>query len=144
MRSPDEMLALLPHRPPMRLVEDVVEVVPGAMARTRRRARHDDWYFDGHFPGRPVVPAIVLIELVAQTGGLAVGAGDATPLSYRVAAVGRFKFPAPSAPGALLETTARVAGAMGALLRIEGTVTADGVPVAAGEVTLARVTPGQP
>ena len=138
------MLALLPHRPPMRLVEEVVEVVPGAMARTRRRARRDDWYFDGHFPGQPVVPAIVLIELVAQTGGLAVGAGDAAPLSYRVAAVGRFKFPAPSAPGVLLETTARVTGAMGALLRIEGTVTADGVPVAAGEVTLARVTAGQP
>jgi 3-hydroxyacyl-[acyl-carrier-protein] dehydratase len=143
VRSPQEILALLPHRPPMRLVEDVVEVVPGKMARTRRLTRPDDWYFNGHFPGQPVVPAIVLIELVAQTGGLAAGADEVAPLSYRVAAVGRFKFPAPSAAGALLETTAQVTGAMGALLRVEGTVTADGVTVAAGEVTLALVAGAQ-
>src|ERR1700687_4453850 len=66
---------LLPHRPPMRLVEEIADLVAGRSARGLRVARPEDWYFQGHFPDDPVVPAIVLIELLAQTGGLAVASG---------------------------------------------------------------------
>ena len=55
----------------------------------------------------------------------------------RVAAIGPFKFPAAAGPGATLEARARVAGRMGGLFKIEGTVTADGVLVASGSLTLA-------
>jgi 3-hydroxyacyl-[acyl-carrier-protein] dehydratase len=132
---------LLPHRPPMRLVEELVELVPGVRARCRRQTMSDDWFFQGHFPSHPVVPAIVLIELVAQTGGLAAGAGEGVagrPIQLRVAAVGSFKFQAGASPGALLDVTARVAGHMGGLYKIEGEVTADGRIVATGSVTLAE------
>ncbi|HEY8550681.1 MAG TPA: FabA/FabZ family ACP-dehydratase [Vicinamibacterales bacterium] len=136
-----DWLARLPHLPPMRLVEEVADVEPGVSARARRWTRGDDWYFDGHFPDDPVVPAVVLVELLAQTGGLAAGsaADGATPLALRVAALGPFKFPGAAGPGMLLEATARVAGRMGPLVKIEGTVTADGVLVASGSVTLAEV-----
>ncbi len=123
----------------MRLVQHVLEVRPGEMARCSRRADPGDWYFQGHFPGTPVIPAIVLVELLAQTGGLAAASvpGD-TPLALRVAAFGSFKFPRGSGPGVTLEATARVAGRMGGLYKIEGEVTADGVVVAAGSLTLAE------
>lgn len=138
-----EYLALLPHTPPMRLVQEVVAVEPGHQAICRRITRPDDFYFQGHFPDQPVVPAIVLIELLAQTGGLAAGAprdGDPhVPRALRVAAVDGFRFPAGCGPGVTLEATARVAGRMGGLFKIEGTVTADGVLVAKGSVTLADV-----
>lgn len=136
-----DALLLLPHRPPMRLVEEIVEIVPGARAVTRRLTRPDDWFFDGHFPGQPVIPAIVLVELLAQTGGLAAGApapgADAQPLQLRVAALGPFKFPAGAGPGVTLEAEARVIGAIGGLYKIEGEVRADTRTVASGALTLA-------
>lgn len=133
---------LLPHALPMRLVEEIVELVPGVSARCRRLTRDDDWFFQGHFPGQPVVPAVVLVELLAQTGGLAAGApveGSLhRPTSLRVAALGPFKFPEGATTSNLLEASARVAGRMGGLVKIEGHVTADGRLVATGSLTLAE------
>src|SRR5262245_26324966 len=97
----------LPHRPPMRLVEHIVDVAPGESARATRVAHPDDWYFRGHFPDDPVVPAIVLVELLAQTGGLAAVVDGETAQALRVAAIGPFRFPAGARPNQLLEAHAR-------------------------------------
>ena len=136
-----QWLDLLPHQPPMRLLEDVVSVGPGKEAVGGRRAKREDFYFQGHFPHDPVVPAVILIEMVAQVGGLAAGAPDPgeepRPLQLRVAAVGSFKFPAAARPGARLEASARIVGQLGGLYKVDGAVTADGVVVASGSVTLA-------
>jgi len=139
------LIDCLPHQPPMRLIEEVVAVEHGASATARRIARPDDFYFQGHFPGQPVVPAVILVELLAQTGGIAVAAPAAPvedapseKIQLFVAASGPIKFPSAAAPGAVLEAHARVAGRVGGLFKIEGTVTADGVLVATGSLTLAR------
>jgi 3-hydroxyacyl-[acyl-carrier-protein] dehydratase len=136
-------LDFLPHKPPMRLVDEIRELVPGQRAVGARRTAAGDFYFDGHFPNQPIVPAIILVELLAQVGGLAaaspVDGNMESPLQLRVAGFGPFKFPAAAGPGVDLEARARVAGKLGGLYKIEGEVTADGRVVAAGSVTLAQV-----
>jgi len=137
------LIDCLPHQPPMRLLEEIIHLTRGQTATARRVAKPEDFYFQGHFPGQPVVPAVILIELLAQTGGLAVAApeesGEGVPrvTELRVAAIGSFKFPAAAGPGATLEACARVAGRLGSMYKIEGEVTADGRLVAAGSLTLA-------
>ena len=126
----------------MRLVEEIVDLVPGQSARGLRVARPDDWYFQGHFPGDPVVPAMVLVELLAQTGGLAAASDDhQSPAGrmLRIAAVGSFKFPGGARPDQVLDARARVVGRIGGIVKIEGEVLADGRRVAAGSLTLAEV-----
>jgi len=125
----------------MRLLQEVVDVVPGERAVGQRVARSGDFYFDGHFPDSPVVPAIILIEMIAQTGGVAAasaeGGTNTTRPQLRVAAIGPFKFPVAAGPGVTLKATARVVGRLGLLYKIEGDVTADGCLVASGSLTLA-------
>jgi 3-hydroxyacyl-[acyl-carrier-protein] dehydratase len=135
-------LERLPHRPPMRLLEEIQELEPGARCRARRVTKPDDFYFQGHFPHAPVVPACVLIEMIAQAGGLAAGtseSSDAARLQLRVAAFGPCKFPAAAGAGETLDVEARVLGGLGGMYKIAGEVRAAGVVIARGEVTLAEV-----
>jgi 3-hydroxyacyl-[acyl-carrier-protein] dehydratase len=136
-----DLLDLLPHRPPMRLLDEIVDLEAGARARGRRILRPDDFFFDGHFPGDAIVPAVILVEMLAQVGGLAAAApagaeASEEPVRLRVAGIGPFKFPAAARPGDALDVVARVAGKLGGLYKIEGEVTADGRVVATGSVTL--------
>jgi len=67
---------LLPHRPPFLFVDDIDEIVPGESARGRWRLAGDEWFFSGHFPGRPTLPGVLMCEAIAQVGALAVLADE--------------------------------------------------------------------
>ncbi len=70
--SPAEVLSLLPQRPPFRFV-DVVDEIDAERIVARYRFRRDEFFYAGHFPGRPVTPGVILIETMAQVGVVALG-----------------------------------------------------------------------
>lgn len=65
----DQIQRLIPHRYPMLLIDKIIDVVPHEKAVGIKNVTYNEWFFTGHFPARPVMPGVLIIEALAQTAG---------------------------------------------------------------------------
>jgi 3-hydroxyacyl-[acyl-carrier-protein] dehydratase len=139
--SPDEVAALMPHRPPFLFVDRVTALESNQFIVAERLLRPEESFFAGHFPGRPIMPGVLVGEALAQASGLLLGLSEpappASPVVYFLAAA-NLKFLRPAAPGETLVLESRLENALGGLFRFQVTARVETAVVASGVVMLAR------
>ena len=107
----EEIKGLLPHREPMLLVDEL-ELGQDGTAHGKYRVRGDEFFLQGHFPGNPVVPGVILCEIMAQSCALLVGA-EAFGKTPMYTGLDKVKFRNPVRPGDTVEVIASLERRMG-------------------------------
>ena len=131
-----EIQKLLPHRYPFLLVDRVVSIEPGKALRAYKNVSVNEPFFEGHFPGHPVMPGVLVLEALAQASAIlayrSTGFDPAQKVTYLMAIDGA-KFRRPTIPGDRLELEVEVLRFKGSILKTRGVAKVDGEVVAEGE-----------
>ena len=133
------ILNLLPHRYPFLLVDRVVECVPGESIIAYKNVSINEAFFQGHFPGLPLMPGVLVLEALAQAAALAAATGMENPEDkmYLFTGLEGVRFRAPVRPGDRLELRCAVLRRKMRLCKVEGKAYVDGKLVAEAELTAA-------
>lgn len=140
------VLAALPHRYPMLLVDRVEEIVPDQSIRAIKAVTINEPFFQGHFPGRPIMPGVLIVEALAQAAGVlaieSLGLAGSGKLVYFMAIDGA-KFRTPVEPGCLLTLEAEFVQKRATVCKFVGRASIDGKLAAEANFTAMIADPPQ-
>ena len=139
--SSEEILGLLPHRYPFALVDKVIEHIPGKKAVALKNITINEPQFQGHFPNRPLMPGVLIVESMAQVGGLIVTQMPDLPKGLFVfAGINNVKFRRPVIPGDQLIITCELLSIKRKRFgKIKGEAHVDGKLACSGELMFSLV-----
>ncbi len=134
----EQIEEILPHRDPFLLIDEVIELDPGKRVVARRAVRAEDPWFAGHFPGRPVMPGVLIVEAMAQTGAIAVlfEAANRGKIAF-FAGIDDCRFKRVVEPGDMLTLTCEIAEMRGPIGRGKATAYVGDALAARGTLTFA-------
>jgi beta-hydroxyacyl-ACP dehydratase FabZ len=136
-----QIMERLPHRYPFLLIDRVLELDPGRRIVALKNVTFNEEFFQGHFPGQPIMPGVLILEAMAQAGGILVlpPDGSAAGKTFYLVAIEHTKFRRAVVPGDRLTIELNVIRARGHFRRLAGRAEVDGQLAAEAELTLTGV-----
>jgi 3-hydroxyacyl-[acyl-carrier-protein] dehydratase len=129
----EEIQALLPHRYPFALVDRIIDYVPGESAIGLKNVTFNEPHFQGHFPGRPIMPGVLIVEAMAQVGGIVLTQLPGISGLCMFAGIDKVRFRRPVVPGDQLVMTVHLItvkrqrfGKMHARAEVDGQLVCEG------------------
>jgi 3-hydroxyacyl-[acyl-carrier-protein] dehydratase len=137
----EEIQKLLPHRYPFALVDRILEYVPGKRAVGLKNVTFNEPHFQGHFPGRPMMPGVMIVEAMAQVGGVVLTQlPDLEGGLFVFAGIDKVRFRRPVVPGdQLVMTTELISIKRRRFGKMQARAVVDGQRVAEGELLFSLV-----
>ncbi len=131
----------IPHRYPFLLVDRVIDYEKGKWIKAIKNVTMNELFFQGHFPGEPVMPGVLIVEALAQTGGLLslIDEGQSEKIAFFMT-IDKVKFRKPVTPGDQLVLNATVKKVVrGSIMVVHGEATVDGAVVCEGDLMFSVV-----
>lgn len=138
MLSIEDIKKILPHREPFLMVDRVDELEPGVSAKGVRAVNANEWFFQGHFGDYKVMPGVLIVEAIAQLGGIALLSAE--EMKGKLAFLGRIKnarFKGKVVPGDVLQLETKIEDIRSGIGKGSGKAYVDGKLVASGEIIFA-------
>lgn len=134
----EKALASLPHGKSFRFVDALTQLEPGVSGEGTYTITGEEDFLSGHFPGNPIMPAVIMVEALAQLGGIVAQADTRmTPLSeLRLTAMKNVKIFDAALPKETLRLKVRIAGRLGNLIQLEGQIDSNSRMLVIAQLTL--------
>jgi 3-hydroxyacyl-[acyl-carrier-protein] dehydratase len=140
-----EALRRLPHGPEFRFVDRLLELEPGVRGVGEYRMRGDEPFLQGHFPGEPLMPGVLLVEAAAQLAGVVAQCDPSiAPLAgLKLTALRNVKILGTARPGEVIQIRAQISGRMGGLIQAAAEVLLDDTRLLTADLTLSGAVPSR-
>ncbi len=135
MMNINEIMKFLPHRYPFLLVDRITDLKPGESARGLKNVTMNEPFFQGHFPGQPIMPGVLIIEAMAQVAGVMAFRSGIEGKSVYFMSIDNAKFRRPIVPGDQVVMDIKVLKQRGNVWKFSGSATVEGKVVSEAEFT---------